>query len=308
MTAASETEALHFIEEEQQFQLGFLPTEQSNPLTRNVDRDFAAVTAAGVKTLMRPDRDVATMATRVLAGADFARLVEQGTAVLRQGGRIVFSGCGATGRLSILLEAMWRDGLKRLGGSTAAKYGNSVFSIMTGGDYALIKAVEFFEDYEAFGRQQVCELAMNEHDLLVAITEGGETSSVLGTVAEATARGAACFLLFNNPAALLREHLERCRRALDNPAVTVLDLSCGPMALAGSTRMQATTSEQLIAGAALEAILRRLAPELPGQGPDFAAEFSTLLDQLNADAAVAGLADYIDFETELYRHNGLVTY
>ena len=41
--------------------------------------------------------------------------------------------------------------------------------------------------------------------MLVAITEGGETSSVIGTVKEAVDRGCAVFLLFNNPAALLRE-------------------------------------------------------------------------------------------------------
>ncbi|MCK7533410.1 MAG: hypothetical protein MZV63_21445 [Marinilabiliales bacterium] len=108
-----------------------------------------------------------------------------------------------------------------------------------------------FEDYQEFGRQQVRELNVAAGDMLVAITEGGETSSVLGTVAEAADRGAAVFLLFNNPADILCKHIERSRKAIEDPRVTVLDLFCGPMAIAGSTRMQATTSEQLVAGAAL---------------------------------------------------------
>ena len=133
-----------------------------------------------------------------------------------------------------------------------APYSNSVFSIMTGGDYALVRSVEFFEDYQSFGRQQVKELNMQSGDMLVAITEGGETSSVLGTVFEALDRNCKAFLMFNNPADLLAEHLERSRKAICDERVCVLDLYCGPMALAGSTRMQATTSAQLIAGAALE--------------------------------------------------------
>ncbi|MDZ7634546.1 MAG: hypothetical protein U5L72_08965 [Bacteroidales bacterium] len=109
----------------------------------------------------------------------------------------------------------------------------------------------YFEDYEEFGRQQVRELDVTAGDMLVAITEGGETSSVLGTLAEAADRGAAVFLLFNNPSDILCKYIERSRKAIEDPRVTVLDLFCGPMAIAGSTRMQATTSEQLIAGAAL---------------------------------------------------------
>ncbi|HOG49611.1 MAG TPA: sugar phosphate isomerase, partial [Lentisphaeria bacterium] len=158
-----------------------------------------------------------------------------------------------------------------------------------------VRSVESFEDYESFGRRQVRESGLGRDDVLVAITEGGETSSVLGTVAEAAARGAGVFLLFNNPAELLASRLERCRQAITDPRVCVLDLHCGPMALAGSTRMQATTSEQLIAGAALETVLHRLIgkPER-----DYAADFGTLLDALEAEANVQAIADYMAFEAD----------
>ena len=71
---------------------------------------------------------------------------------------------------------------------------------MTGGDFALVKSVEFFEDFQSFGRHQVRDLGLGSNDMLVAITEGGETSSVLGTVFESVERGLKVFLLFNNPA------------------------------------------------------------------------------------------------------------
>ena len=296
-----ERRADEFITREQQFHLGFLPTEQSNPLTRTMEADFRRSTAAGVKTLQSADRPVLEMAKRVLAGPEFAKLVADGIATIENGGRIVFSGCGATGRLSILLESMWRQGCAETP-AMAAK-ADAAASIMTGGDYALVRSVEFFEDYASFGRRQVRDMKMTSRDMLVAITEGGETSSVLGTAAEALDTGCKVFLLFNNPAKLLCEHLKRSKDIIEDPRVCVLDLYCGPMALAGSTRMQATTSEQLIAGAALETIFNHFAGR---PTPDYAAEFATVLDELEKSAPA--IADYIDFEADVYSKAGKVTY
>lgn len=301
MSEKAYRQAMNFIENEKQFHLGFLPTEQSSPLTKNLDKEFAASSVDGVRCLQRVDRNVLEMAKRIFRSGEFAGLVETGKKTIADGGRIVFSGCGATGRLSILLECMWRDCCFK--NESVKQHADQVFSIMTGGDYALVRSVEFFEDYQEFGRQQVREMGMDGNDMLVAITEGGETSSVLGTVDEALRRGSKVFLMFNNPADLLAEHLERSRQAIRNPGVCVLDLHCGPMGLAGSTRMQATTSEQLIAGGALEMIMCGLLKQVP---PDYAAAFETLLDELEASAPA--IASYIDFEAEIYRKKGKVTY
>jgi len=303
MSAASDQRAMEFIEKEKQFHLGFLPTEQSSPLTRNLDAVFAGSAEDGVKMLQSVDRNVLSMAQKIFASAPFRKLVSDGIATIRNGGRIVFSGCGATGRLSILLECMWRRACALE--PAAAKYANQVYSIMTGGDYALIRAVEFFEDYQAFGRRQVAELNLGEKDMLVAITEGGETSSVLGTLFEALDRRAKAFLMFNNPAELLSEHLERSRKALCDSRVCVQDLSCGPMALAGSTRMQATTSEQLVAGGALEQMMCEL---IGKTAVDYPKAFGHLLNQLESDAARKAIADYLLFEAGIYRKRGLLTY
>lgn len=301
MSEKSYQQAMNFIGNEKQFHLGFLPTEQSSPLTKNLDKEFAASSTDGVRCLQRVDRNVLEMAKRIFQSGEFARLVETGKKTIDGGGRIVYSGCGATGRLSILLECMWRDCCFK--NESVKQYADQVFSIMTGGDYALVRSVEFFEDYQEFGRQQVREMGMNENDMLVAITEGGETSSVLGTVDEALRRGSKVFLMFNNPADLLAEHLERSRQAIRNPKVCVLDLHCGPMGLAGSTRMQATTSEQLVAGGALEMIMCGLLKQSP---PDYAVAFEKLLSELEASAPV--IASYIDFEAGIYRKKGKITY
>ncbi len=319
----AQQEAENFLNNEKQFHLGMLPTEQSNPKTKNIDLRFEEDPADGVSILLSVDRDIQTMAQKILKSNEFSDMVNAGVHTIAEGGKIVFSGCGSTGRLSIQLEALWRYFFRELQNKYPETYGtikdleNSVFSIMTGGDYAMIRSVEYFEDYQEFGKQQVRELDMSGRDMLIAITEGGETSSVLGTVEEAADRGAKVFLLFNNPVSVLAENIERSRHAIEDPRVTVLELYCGPMAIAGSTRMQATTAELLISGAALEIILSRsIGQDIPAdlqeklniREIDYAMAFSSLLDELLTDINKETIAAYIILEKEIYQEKGLVTY
>ena len=207
---------------------------------------------------------------------------------------------------------MWRDFFYRRAAELTdeeLKLADRAASIMTGGDFALIRSVEFFEDYAEGGRRQAEALQVGEGDTFVAITEGGETSSVLGTLKYAAEHGARCFLVFNNPACLLRNHLDRCREAIDNPKVTVLDIYCGSMSVAGSTRMQATSSEQLLCSCALEAalchVLPRFAKETAG---DYTLAFENLLKGLESPEGRAGLVRAIEFEKGVYEKGGRITY
>jgi len=310
---AVRAKARDFVENERQFHLGFLPTEQSNPITATLEEDFRRSTTAGLQCLQRADRQIPIVMRHVFAGAPFAKLVDAMEATLRAPkGRIVFSGCGATGRLAILLESMWRDFFHRraaeLSPAERALADRSA-SIMTGGDFALIKSVESFEDSARGGERQAAQLGVGEGDTFVAITEGGETSSVLGTLRYAAAHGARCFLVFNNPADILRARLDRCREAIDNPRVTVLDIYCGSMGLAGSTRMQATTSEQLLGSVALERALGRVLPRFARESaPDATTAFERTLAAMEAPAVRAAIAEAIDFERELYARGGRITY
>ena len=309
----AKAKARDFIDNEKQFQLGFLPTEQSNPITATLEEDFKRSTLAGVQCLQRGDRQMPITMRHVFAGKRFAKLVDSMVeTVTGPKGRIVFSGCGATGRLSILLESMWRDFFYRRAKELTEeerKLADRSASIMTGGDFALIRSVEFFEDYAEGGRRQAAALEVGEGDTFVAITEGGETSSVLGTLKYAAEHGAKCFLVFNNPADLLRGYLDRCREAIDNPKVTVIDLYCGSMSVAGSTRMQATSSEQLLCSCALEAALCRVLPRFAKEtATDYTIAFERLLAGLESDAGRKMIADEIEFEKGVYEKGGRITY
>ena len=327
ISESAKAKARDFIDNEKQFQLGFLPTEQSNPITATLEEDFKRSTLAGVQCLQRGDRQMPITMRHVFASSQFRALVDSmvetlqsppksNNQTIKQSNnsfpRIIFSGCGATGRLSILLESMWRDFFHRRAAELTEeerKLADRSASIMTGGDFALIRSVEFFEDYAEGGRRQAAALQVGEGDTFVAITEGGETSSVLGTLKYAAEHGAKCFLVFNNPADLLRGYLDRCREAIDNPKVTVIDLYCGSMSVAGSTRMQATSSEQLLCSCALEAALCRVLPRFAKEtAKDYTVAFENLLAGLESDAGRKMIADQIEFEKGVYEQGGRITY
>ena len=323
ITETARVKARNFIDNEKQFQLGFLPTECSNPITATLEEDFKRSTLAGIQCLQRGDRQMAITMRHVFDSPTFAKLVDSMVATLTapiprspfpvsHPPRIIFSGCGATGRLSILLESMWRDFFHRRAAELSAEeraLADRVASIMTGGDFALIRSVEFFEDFAEGGSRQAAALGVGEGDTFVAITEGGETSSVLGTLKFAAEQGARCFLVFNNPARLLRERIDRCREAIDNPAVTVIDLYCGSMSVAGSTRMQATSSEQLLGSCALEATLCRILPRFAQEtASDYTGAFENLLSGLESAAGRRMIADQIEFERDIYAQSGRITY
>lgn len=310
--------AERFIREDGQFRLGFIPTEQSHPYTRDMSAEAAR---DAIRSILNVDRDLPSVARRVMLSAPFRSLVSAFQLSACENRRVCFTGCGSTGRLSMILEEMWRQFwedrasaapgdavLKGTGGDENLERADLACSIMTGGDRALIRAVENFEDYEAFGARQVEELDLSEGDLLVAISEGGETSSVIGTVEEARRRKCQVFFVFNNPAGLLRERLERCRRVIDAEDVTVLDLYTGPMALTGSTRMQATTMEMLVVGAAMESGLLESTGEKAPSAGIYAESFSLLVESLSRGEALEGLAAWTDLEEKVYRRGGLVTY
>ena len=318
ITESARNRARDFIDNEKQFHLGFLPTEQSNPITATLEDDFKRSTLAGVQCLQRGDRQMPITMRHVFAGRRFAALVDSMIATLTTPfpvphlPRIIFSGCGATGRLSILLESMWRDFFHRRAAELTDEeraLADRSASIMTGGDFALIRSVEFFEDFAEGGRRQAAALDVGEGDTFVAITEGGETSSVLGSLKYAAEHGARCFLVFNNPADLLRKHLDRCREAIDNPNVTVIDLYCGSMSVAGSTRMQATSSEQLLCSCALEAALCHVLPRFAKEtATDYTLAFENLLAGLESPEGRAGLVKAIEFEKSVYEKHGRITY
>jgi len=311
--------AQEFLQREKAFRLGQLLTESSHAKTQSLSQTMETDIEAGVRLLQSVDEDIPAALGRIFAQDSFHQLVEAFGAAMRAGRRIYFTGCGATGRLSILLEAAWREFWRAMKPhyAEAALMEDRCFSVMAGGDFALIKSVEGFEDFPDFGRHQLKEAGVQRDDVVVAITEGGETSFVIGTAWQGLETGAHVFFVYNNPSDLLRRHVQRSREVLDEPRIRKLDLATGPMAITGSTRMQATTTELLVVGAALETAIGRayasvgVAPEsgvTVRSVPEYCRLFEGLLNQLSRPEAVTAIARMVELEEQVYCRHGLVTY
>jgi len=281
---------------------------------------------AAIKLLQSVDGEIPPAMEKVLQQDSFRELTEAFVKALSNGKRIYFTGCGATGRLSILLEAAWRRfwrKIKHVFSETDLKVPqmeDSIGSVMAGGDFALIKSVEGYEDFPDFGRYQLKERGVEPGDVVVAITEGGETPFVIGTAWEGLDAGAKVFFVYNNPTEVLSSCVKRSREVIEEPRITKLELTTGPMAITGSTRMQAATAELFIVGSAFEIAIVRflrklLSPvqaaklELQEYEPaDYHRLLCELLEYLSSPQAVDMLARTAQFEENIYRRKGLITY
>ncbi|PIE29100.1 hypothetical protein CSA57_10825 [candidate division KSB3 bacterium] len=190
--------------------------------------------------------DLKTLAVLQEKLDDVHQLADAVRDCIERQGRIFLCGCGATGRLSLTLETVWR----RL--HPEPELCDRVIAFMAGGDIALIKAVEEFEDFPNYGARQLVDLGFSSKDLLISSTEGGETPFVIGATEKAAELSElAPYFLYCNPDEILAEVAERSKRVLDNQHIRKVNLTVGPMAISGSTRMQATTSLMLAVGLAL---------------------------------------------------------
>jgi len=96
-----------------QFKLGALVTESSHPVTANLSEVAKTDTAAALKLLFDVDDDVIRKFREFVESGRAGEIKEAILHSLKSGGRIFFTGCGSTGRLSILLDSVWRDFWRR---------------------------------------------------------------------------------------------------------------------------------------------------------------------------------------------------
>ena len=245
--------AKEFLATGTKFQLGFLETEKSHPKTRELSDLARTDLRHAIATLAEIDCDALDIVSaRAEQIYGLRRQIEE---TWESRHRVFLCGCGATGRLSLALECMHRERVAQYssdtkGGQSAAS--ELVVSFMAGGDVALVHSLEGFEDFPEYGARQLRDLGFCDGDLLIACTEGGETPYVIGATEEAAQMSQRLpYFLYCNPDTILCEHVERSRRVIENPKITKINLTVGPMALAGSTRMQASTVLQLAVGLAL---------------------------------------------------------
>jgi N-acetylmuramic acid 6-phosphate etherase len=208
------------------------------------------------RTEMRNDRttDIDTVGTlellrllnaedAVVAGAvavilpTLAEVVDLTVARVRGGGHVHYFGAGSSGRIGVLDAA---EVVPTFGVDASLFVAHHA-----GGESAVAHAVEGAEDRESLGRQAAA--AVSGGDVAVGLSASGRTPYVAGALRGARAAGALTVLVSSNLSAPLADLADRA-----------LLVDTGPEAIAGSTRLKASTAQKMILNSLSTAVMIRL--------------------------------------------------
>ncbi len=154
-------------------------------------------------------------------------VVNQIVSSFNKNGRLFYIGAGTSGRLGIVDAS-----------ECPPTYGvphDMVIGIIAGGDSAIRKAVEFAEDSETLGWQDLEQHNINDKDIVVGIAASGRTPYVISALKKAKNQGitTACIVCNSNSELAI---------TVDYP----IEVIVGPEFITGSTRMKAGTAQKLV--------------------------------------------------------------
>ncbi len=155
------------------------------------------------------------------------RFVEALVEKMNEGGRLFYIGAGTSGRLGILDASECPP--------TFGVPDSWVVGIISGGDTAIRKAVEFAEDDPGQAWKDLKRYFINEQDVVLGIAASGTTPYVVGGLMACRANGILTGCITSNPGAPISEHA-------DFP----IEVVTGPEFVTGSTRMKAGTAQKLV--------------------------------------------------------------
>ncbi|WP_394843493.1 hypothetical protein LZC95_41405 [Pendulispora brunnea] len=342
-------ESVDYVNGKTQFQLHSLLTEQRHEKTYNLSDVLPTDTPAGLAQLFSVDDDISAKLDAYAQNLGPVQTMSDAMyEALKAKMKIFVYGTGATGRLAKEMEStFWRPFWKAVqaanNGAIWTKIkdkvetpqrpiGDSLIGEMTGADRALIASLEGFEDLPLIGKMQLEDHAVNKGDVVIEVTEGGETSAGIGAVLAGHAQwkndagydpavsAKNVFFVYNNPDDKLLP-FDRSRSVIQEAGITKVNLTTGPQAITGSTRMQATTIETFVIAHALQhAIARFLKTDCALDATELAAlgfeQELALKDRLLrfkdvlAEVKKAGptLAKLTDLEADTYRQSHFSTY
>lgn len=202
--------------------LSTLKTEARNPLTENIDQ---VSTLEMLRIINSEDQKVALAVEKELP--NIAKAVDLIGACLQDGGRLIYMGCGTSGRLGILDAVECPPTY-----STAPE---QVVGLIAGGYNAIFKAVEGAEDNLQLGEEDLKNLNLAPVDVVVGLAASGRTPYVLGGMAYARSIGAKVVGVSCCPDS------EIARSA--DIAITPTP---GPEVVTGSTRMKSGTAQKMV--------------------------------------------------------------
>lgn len=203
-------------------ELDKIATEQRNPATEHIDE---ASTMEIVTLMNNEDQKVAVAVERVLP--EIAKAVDVLSSALENGGRMIYCGCGTSGRLGVL------DAAECL--PTFRADSSMVDALIAGGLQAMTRAVEDAEDNFEQGKAELQKLNFSSKDVLIGIAASGRTPYVLGAISYAKELGARTV------------GVSCCKGSqVDILADIGISPEPGPEVITGSTRLKSGTAQKMV--------------------------------------------------------------
>ena len=205
-------------------QLKKLETEQRNSETMHID---LADPLEIVRLMNEQDKLVAEYVSS--RKEQIAQAVTYAHEALAQGGRLIYTGAGTSGRLGVLDAAECPP--------TFGTRPDQVIGLIAGGREAMFVAQEGSEDLPEHGEKDIAHLNVSERDVVCGLAASGRTPYVLGTLEEAKRRGARTIMVCCVSA-------ERVN--LELKADVMIDIPVGPEVIMGSTRLKSATAQKMV--------------------------------------------------------------
>jgi len=202
--------------------LNQMVTESRNPASELID----TLSTLAMLTIINDEDQKVPLAVKATL-PQIADLVDKVAAAFSQGGRLIYSGAGTSGRLGILDAS-----------ECPPTYGTpqeQVIGLIAGGHKAILSAVENAEDSREMGEQDLRDIHFNNKDILVGIAASGRTPYVLGAIAYAKSLGALVAAISCNPGS-----------EIGLAADIAIEPVVGPEVVTGSSRMKAGTAQKLV--------------------------------------------------------------
>jgi N-acetylmuramic acid 6-phosphate etherase len=207
-------------------------TEVRNDRTTDID---TVGTLELLRLLNAEDAVVAGAVAAILP--TLAEVVDLTVARVRDGGHVHYFGAGSSGRIGVLDAA---EVVPTFGVDASLFVAHHA-----GGESAVAYAVEGAEDRESLGRQAAA--AVSADDVAIGLSASGRTPYVAGALRAARAAGALTVLVSSNLSAPLADLADHG-----------LLVDTGPEAIAGSTRLKASTAQKMILNSLSTAVMIRL--------------------------------------------------
>lgn len=197
-------------------------TEEPNERSANID---ALSTIDMIRLINDEDKKIALAVEketeRIAAAVDII------ASQIKKGGRLIYCGCGTSGRLGVLDAVECPP--------TYSTDPELVVGLIAGGYGAMFKAVEGAEDDRALGEKDLRDICFGQKDVLVGIAASGRTPYVLGAMAYAGSLGAHVIGVTCCPESPVTEAAE-----------IAIAPSPGPEVVTGSTRMKSGTAQKMV--------------------------------------------------------------